>query len=98
MSEENATYPPPLPDFVPEHFWNLDLTLAGIIAKALAQMMERDDCGIPGGLTEDEWRGILGRMAAGFQRYYANDAAWNTDVTVDEEFDLLKKWFGALWT
>jgi len=85
-----------LPDFVPEHFWNLDLTLAGIIAKAVREFRARET-GTPGSVPEGEWDTILRRIEDGFQAYYDADASVGTEPP-DEALDLLKEHWGALWT
>ena len=96
MSDEKV-WPPPLPEIGDErHFWNLDLLLAGFIAKAVREFAEHED-GLPSGLSSEEWSDVLRRIADGFQRYYDADASVGTRPPT-EALDLLKQWFGALWT
>ena len=78
--------------------WNLDTTLAQILAQGIGRLREMDH-GHPAGLAHEDWLGILREMAAGFQQYA--DADLNcSDADYDKlnrSLDLLREWFPHLW-
>lgn len=70
--------------------WNLDFTIAELIASRLKMFRKRNECH-PSSMTFEEWNGILDKMIYGFENYdEASDES-------KEAFELLSKHYMHLW-
>jgi hypothetical protein len=79
-----------------ELVWNLDTTLAQILAQGIGRLREMDH-GYPGALTEASWHAILEEMVAGFQSYAEARDHVPDFGRLNKSLDLLREWFPHLW-
>lgn len=79
--------------------WNLDFTLAKIIAPRLRRFKETKDGWNPSDMTVEEWETALDKMIAAFE-YFGDDSRWLTENESkhQEGLDLFAKYFSRLWT
>ncbi len=79
--------------------WNLDYSLAKLIAPRLRRFKETKDGWCPAEYTMEEWNIILDKMIAAFE-YYGSDQRWDIEAEVkhQEGIDLFAKHYGWLWT
>lgn len=87
------------PKLTGELLWNLDNTLAQILAQSIRDFRTLQH-GYPA-LFDDqkEWLAVLDEMADGFQAYAdADSRGENADYDkLNRSLDLLRKWFPHLW-
>lgn len=90
---------PPVPVLADEHIWNLDVTLAAIIAQGVRRLSEFDNGypAFPGADTMEEWRAVLAEMADGFEEYATEKRDVLDYAGVERSLDLLRAWFPHLW-
>lgn len=82
--------------------WNLDYSLAKMIAPRLRRFKETKNGWNPSDMTVEEWETILDKMIAAFE-YYGSDERWGGNEFEmcelhQEGIDLFAKYYGRLWT
>ena len=90
---------PPVPVLVAAHTWNLDDTLAQVIAQGVRLLRERQ-VAFPPTLTPDEWDAVLDEMAEGFEAWHQTRHVRRNDEALpklNRSLDLLREWFPHLW-
>lgn len=82
-----------------EQLWNLDSTLAGIIADAVEQFSEHAG-GRPVNISEKRWIKIQRKIVKGFRVYHELDGAIPTEKQhkqFEKAMALFAEWFAAFW-
>lgn len=85
-------------NIAPEDCYNMNVTLANVIAQYLRAFCE-NNVASPAGMDGEEWSGKLEQMAAAFETYAVKNGALDEDekAQVKEGMRLFVKHFDDLW-
>lgn len=85
-------------NIAPEDCYNMNVTLANVIAQHLRAFCE-NNVASPAGMDGEEWSGKLEQMAAAFETYAVKNGALDEDekAQVKEGMRLFVKHFDDLW-